>query len=47
MAREVYELRLNYNSSYKRVSDLKECLNINSLLSEIKELEEENSAIPE
>ena len=40
MAREVYELRVNYNSSIKRVNDLKECLNIDSLLSEIKELEE-------
>lgn len=43
MAREVYELRLNYNSSNKRVNDLKECLNINSLLSEINKLEEETN----
>jgi peptide chain release factor 2 len=43
MAREVYELRVNCNSSTKRVNDLKECLNINSLLSEIKELEEESN----
>lgn len=41
MSREVYELRLNYNSSSKRVNDLKECLNIDSLLSEINSLEEE------
>ena len=40
MARELYELRLNYNSSAKRVNDLKECLNIDSLLCEIKEMEE-------
>ena len=43
MAREVYELRVNYNSSFKRVNDLKECLNIDSLLSEIKEMEEETN----
>ena len=43
MAREVYELRINCNSSIKRVNDLKECLDINSLLSEIKELEEESN----
>ena len=43
MAREVYELRLNYNSSSKRVNDLKECLNIDSLLSEIEELEKESN----
>ena len=41
MAREVYELRVNYNSSVKRVNDLKDCLNINSLLTEINNLEEE------
>ena len=41
MAREVYELRVNYNDSVKRVDDLKECLNIDSLLSEIKKMEEE------
>ena len=43
MAREIYELRVNHNSSTKRVNDLKECLNINSLLVEIKELEEESN----
>jgi len=43
MAREVYELKLNYNNSIKRVNDLKECLNINSLLNEINELEEESN----
>ena len=43
MAREVYELRVNYNSSYKRVNDLKECLNIDSLLNEIENLEEESN----
>ena len=43
MAREVYELRVNYNDSFKRVNDLKECLNIDSLLSEIKEMEEESN----
>ena len=41
MAREVYELRLNYNNSVKRVNDLKDCLNIDSLLCEINKLEEE------
>lgn len=41
MAREVYELRLNYNNSVKRVDDLKDCLNIDSLLCEINKLEEE------
>ena len=44
MAREVYELRVNYNSSTKRVNDLKECLDINSLLREIEKLEEESNA---
>ena len=43
MAREVYELRVNCNSSIKRVSDLKDCLNINSLLSEIEKLEAESN----
>ena len=43
MAREVYELRLNHNSSAKRVNDLKDCLDINSLLSEIEKLEEESN----
>jgi len=43
MAREVYELRVNYNSSLKRVNDLKDCLNIDSLLSEINKLEEESN----
>ena len=44
MAREVYELRgVNYNDSFKRVNDLKECLNINSLLSEIDKLEKESN----
>ena len=43
MAREVYELKQNCNSSFKRVNDLKECLDINSLLSEIKNLEEETN----
>ena len=41
--REVYELRVNYNDSFKRVNDLKECLNIDSLLTEIKEMEEESN----
>ena len=41
MSREVYELRVNYNDSFKRVNDLKDCLNIDSLLNEIKVLEEE------
>lgn len=41
--REVYELRVNYNDSFKRVNDLKECLNIDSLLSEIKDMEEESN----
>ena len=44
MAREVYELRVNYNDSYQRVNDLKDCLNIDSLLSEIKNLEEESNS---
>ena len=44
MAREVYELRVNLNSSIKRVNDLKECLNIDSLLAEIKNLEEESNS---
>jgi len=44
MAREVYELRVNYNDSFKRVNDLKDCLNIDSLLREIEELEEESNA---
>ena len=44
MAREVYELRVNYNSSVKRVNDLKECLDINSLLLEIGKLEEESNS---
>ena len=43
MAREVYELRVNHTSSAKRVNDLKDCLNIDSLLSEIKKLEEESN----
>ena len=43
MAREVYELRVNYNDSFKRVNDLKECLNIDSLLNEITEMEEESN----
>ena len=43
MAREVYELRVNYNSSFKRVNDLKECLNIDSLLNEIETLEAESN----
>ena len=43
MAREVYELRVNCNNSIKRVSDLKDCLNINSLLSEIEKLEAESN----
>ena len=43
MAREVYELRVNCNTSITRVNDLKECLNINSLLSEIEKLEEESN----
>lgn len=43
MAREVYELRVNYNSSFKRVNDLKDCLNIDSLLNEIESLEEESN----
>ena len=43
MSREVYELRLNYNDSSKRVNDLKECLNIDSLLNKINELEEESN----
>ena len=43
MAREVYELRVNCNNSIKRVSDLKDCLNINSLLSEIEKLENESN----
>ena len=44
MAREVYELRVNLNSYMKRVNDLKECLNIDSLLAEIKKLEEESNS---
>lgn len=43
MAREVYELRVNYTDSFKRVNDLKECLNIDSLLNEIKDMEEESN----
>lgn len=41
MARELYELRINCNNSSKRVNDLKDCLNINSLLCEIESLEKE------
>lgn len=41
MARELYELRINCNNSSKRVNDLKDCLNINSLLCEIEKLEKE------
>lgn len=44
MSREVYELRVNYNDSFKRVNDLKDCLNIDSLLNEIKLLEEESNS---
>lgn len=44
MPRDVYEIRVNYNDSFKRVNDLKECLNIDSLLSEISKLEEESNA---
>ena len=44
MAREVYELRVNLNSSIKRVNDLKDCLNIDSLLAEIEKLEEESNS---
>ncbi len=43
MAREVYELRVNYNSSLKRVNDLKDCLKIDFLLCEIQRLEEETN----
>lgn len=43
MSRDVYEIRVNYNDSFKRVNDLKECLNIDSLLSEISKLEEESN----
>lgn len=43
MSRDIYEIRVNYNDSFKRVNDLKECLNIDSLLSEINKLEEESN----
>ena len=43
MSRDVYEIRVNYNDSFKRVNDLKDCLNIDSLLSEISKLEEESN----
>lgn len=43
MPRDVYEIRVNYNDSFKRVNDLKECLNIDSLLREVSVLEEESN----
>ena len=36
----MYEINLLYNDFSKRVNDLKECLNIESLKKEISELEE-------
>ena len=44
MFKDMYELNLLYNDFSKRVNDLKECLNIESLKKEINELEERTNA---
>ena len=43
MFKDMYEINLLYNDFSKRVNDLKECLNIESLKKEISELEEKTN----